>query len=226
MVCIPNLIKFVFQTCFINQTLIIMETNKPDSDLMDEKQSLEVIREMIRVSRIKMQNNGLLFIVWGWAMFVTNLTGYLKSTLVTTFAIGKILDYIGVALGLLAIVFTLYYILKQRRKAQSYISISLRYVWISMIVCMSLTSMILANNLRKPDFDLQHPVFMVFIAFATVVTGGILRYRLIIAGGIVFGILAYICSYMNLQNQILMEAIAWLATFIIPGHILFANRKK
>ncbi len=48
---------------------------------------------------------------------------------------------------------------------------------------------------------LQHPIFMVFMAFAVVVTGGILRYKLIILGGDVFGILAYICSYLSIRES-------------------------
>ena len=67
---------------------------------------------------------------------------------------------------------------------------------------------------------------MVFIAFAIVVTGGILRYKLIIAGGIVFGLLAYVCSYLPLQEQLLVEAIAWIIAFIIPGHVLYSKRKR
>ena len=67
---------------------------------------------------------------------------------------------------------------------------------------------------------------MVLIAFATVVTGGILRYRLIIIGGIVFGLLAYISSHLPLQQQLLAEAIGWLIAFIIPGHVLYSKRKS
>jgi branched-subunit amino acid ABC-type transport system permease component len=89
-----------------------------------------------------------------------------------------------------------------------------------------LTNMMLLNVLHVANLELQHPVFMMFIAFATVITGGILRYRMIIFGGIIFGLLAYASSYFNLREQLVLEAIAWLIAFIIPGHLLYANRKK
>jgi branched-subunit amino acid ABC-type transport system permease component len=88
-----------------------------------------------------------------------------------------------------------------------------------------LINLIQFNILDKIIFELQHPVFMVFIAFATVITGGILRYRMMIVGGIVFGLLAYGCSYLPIIDQLLVEAIAWLIAFIIPGHLLYAKRK-
>jgi hypothetical protein len=89
-----------------------------------------------------------------------------------------------------------------------------------------LINLIEANVLHKIIFELQHPIFMMFIAYAIIITGGILRYRMMIAGGIVFGILAYLGSHLSLQNQLLAEASAWLIAFIIPGHILFSKRKS
>jgi hypothetical protein len=73
---------------------------------------------------------------------------------------------------------------------------------------------------------LQHPIFMVFIAYAIVITGRILRHRLLIAGGIVFGLLAFLCSYLEINVQILVEAIAWLIAFIVPGHLMYSKRKS
>jgi branched-subunit amino acid ABC-type transport system permease component len=67
---------------------------------------------------------------------------------------------------------------------------------------------------------------MVLMAFAVTITGGILRYRLIIIGGVVFGILALVASYLNLKEQLLVESAAWTISFIIPGHLIYANRKK
>jgi hypothetical protein len=203
-----------------------METNEPNPDISNENQSLQVIRQMIQVSQKKLKNDGILFIVWGWTMFYTYLVSYLQRKLITTFMIRKILDYSGYIIGIFTLVFTLYYIIKQHKKVQTYIGISLRYVWISLVVCLVLTNLILFNVLHKANFELQHPIFMVFIAFATVITGGILRFWLIITGGVIFGLLAYVCSYLPLQEQILIEALAWLIAFIVPGHIMYSKRES
>jgi hypothetical protein len=66
---------------------------------------------------------------------------------------------------------------------------------------------------------------MVLFAFAITVTGGILRYRMIIAGGILFAVLALAASWLDLKYQLLLEAFAWLVAFIVPGHILYSKRK-
>ncbi|MGD2035299.1 MAG: hypothetical protein PVF73_09605 [Bacteroidales bacterium] len=203
-----------------------MDTNKNASDSLNETQSLLVIKEMILVSKNKLKQDGILFIVWGWVLFFVSTSGYIERGLALTFGIKKVLNVVGVALPLIALIFSVYYLIKESKKVQTYIGISLRYVWISLFVCMVLVNLIQFNVLHSINFELQHPIFMVLMAFAVTVTGGILRYRLIIIGGVIFGILALTASYLKLQEQLLVESVAWIISFIVPGHILYANREK
>lgn len=203
-----------------------MNTHLPPSEPFDENRSLQVIREMIQVSQKKLKNDGILFIVWGWIGFFNYTAHYLSSKIYLPFQIIHVLKFLENYDYLFGLGFTVYYILKHRKKVQTYIGISLRYVWVSLAGGLMLVNLIQFNILHEIDYKLQHPVFMVFIAFATVVSGGILRYRLLIAGGIIFGILAYVASYLDLNNQLLVEALAWLIAFIIPGHTLYAKRKS
>lgn len=202
-----------------------MKTTDTNDEFLDEAQSLRVIKEMIKVSRDKLKNDGILFIVWGWTLLYSSLTEYIKRDVLLLHRTQKIISVFGVILSVFAIVFSIYYIVKQRRKIQTYIGVSLRYVWFSLVVSLMLVNVILANVLHTVNFELQHPVFMVLFAFAITVTGGILRYRMIIAGGILFAVLALAASWLDLNYQLLLEAFAWLVAFIIPGHILYLKRK-
>jgi hypothetical protein len=203
-----------------------METTNSNSESFTESQSLDVIREMLKVSQKKLKNDGILLIVWGWILFINYATMFLVWKVVMTYQLTILLKYATSSLVLVGIIFTIYYIYKQRKKVQTYIGISLRYVWGSVLICMILLNLIQYNVLHKIYFELQHPIFMVIFAFATVITGSLLRNRLIILGGIVFGLLAYLSSFLVLQEQLLLEAIAWLIALIIPGHVLYAKRNK
>jgi hypothetical protein len=203
-----------------------MNTGQNTSDSLNETQSLEVINEMIRVSKNKLKRDGILFIVWGWVLFFVSVIGFIERGFALTFGIKNILNILDIALPLIALVFSIYYLIIESKKVQTYIGISLRYVWISLFVSMVLVNLIQSNVLHSINFELQHPIFMVLMAFAVTVTGGILRYRLIIFGGVVFGILALVASYLNLQNQLIVESVAWAIAFIVPGHILFSKREK
>jgi len=204
-----------------------MKTQHISSEPFDENQSIEVIREMIRVSQRKLRSDGILFILWGWVSFTNYFfLNYLTSILLPPAQLIKTVHALRIILPAAAFVYTLYYVLQQGKKVQTYIGISLRYVWVSLFFCLVLVNVIQFKVLHAINFELQHPIFMVLIAFATTVTGGILRYKLIIAGGIVFGALAFVASYFQLPEQLLIESIAWFIAFIIPGHILFAKRKS
>lgn len=203
-----------------------MDATNKESNIIDENQSLTVIKEMIAVSRIKLRQDGILFIVWGWVLFYVSFSGFITRSIVLTYQMNRIISRPGIILAAAAALFTIYYLIKQRTKVQTYIGVSLRYVWISFFLSTVLVNLIQMNVLHSINFELQHPLFMVLMAFAVTVTGGILRHRLIIIGGAVFGALALTASYLGLKEQLLLEAVAWMIAFIVPGHILFAKRNK
>jgi hypothetical protein len=203
-----------------------METKQYNLDSFDENQSFQVIKEMIQVSHKKLKNDGILFILWGWVMLFVNVVSFIKQEMVLTIQIIRIFDFVGILIGIYVVGYSIYYILKQRKKVQTYIGISLRYVWISMFAGMVFINLIQGNVLHNIIFEFQHPIFMLLIAIATVITGGMLRFNLIIFGGIFFGLMALLSSYLPLSNQLICEAIAWLIAFVIPGHYLFAKRNN
>jgi len=203
-----------------------METTHPATESFDEHQSFQVIREMIRISHRNVKNNSLLFILWGWTMMTVNLMHFVKNEAILIQPLSRLMTVAGTLLGTVALGFSVYTIYTQRRKVQTYMGISLRYVWISAFAAMVLINLIENNVLRQISFEFQHPVFMVLIAMATVITGGILRFRLITAGGVIFGILALVASWLPLASQQLLEAFAWLIAFVLPGHYLYATRNR
>lgn len=203
-----------------------MEAKQPISESFDENQSIQVIKEMIQVSQKKLKNDGVLLILWGWIIFYNYLSWYVLNGMVTSYHIYKGFEYFAKGLVIFAFAFTIYYIFRKSKKVTTYIGISLRYVWISLIACLLLVNMIIYNTIHEFNASIQHPIFMVFMAFAVVITGALLRYKFIIFGGVVFGLLAYICTYLSLEYQMLIEALAWLVAFILPGHYLYAKRKS
>lgn len=203
-----------------------MEPTNSSSESFDENQSLLVIREMIQLSKKKIRNDGILLIVWGYAASLPSLISYFKKILFLPNRMMFLLKFVDPVLPLLALAFTIYYILNERKKVTTYIGASLRYVWISLFGCMVLTNLILNNVTHEVNFTLQHPLFMVLTAFAILVTGVILRYKPVIWGGVVFGILAFFASLLPLHDQFLLDGIGWFLALAIPGHILYLKRDK
>ena len=194
--------------------------------VLDERHSLQIIKEMLHVSQKKIKQDGILFIAWGWFWCLGRLVDYYFWVTPLAPGIKRLKNILGIIIFLLILTFTIFYIYRQRKRVTTYIGTTLRYVWISLVVSMSLVSLILFNVLREPNFALQHPIFMVLIAYAVVATGGILRNKLLLVGGIVFAGLAYTASFLPIVDQLWVESISWFIAFVIPGHLLFSQRNK
>ena len=194
---------------------------------LTNEQSVQVIKEMLELSQTRLKSDGILFLVWGWSSAISYFfLYYLPGRIAIGYWLAKGIHVLKILLPLIVILYTIYYLYQQNKRVSTYIGISVRYVWITVIASMVAINLIQFNVLGRINFELQHPIFMILIAFGTIMTGSMIRYKLVVAGGIVFGLLAYLSSYFGLQEQLLIESIAWLIAFVIPGHILFAQRNK
>ena len=124
-----------------------MDKINKETEYFNEIQSLQTIKEMIEVSHKNLQNDGILFIVWGWIYFITYFfLNYLPSVFVTTYNLMQTIRFYRVALPLFGLAFTIYYIYKRQKKVATYIGISLRYVWISLFISLVLVNLIQFNS--------------------------------------------------------------------------------
>jgi len=195
-----------------------------ESKQSNEEQPFEVFSGLSRHIQHFVFRPGALLILWGWVMFYSYLTNYIFNKFLLSSHIQSLLGNLGIVLGAVALIITIFYLLRQTRPVAKN-EIYLRYVWAAMFASLALINLIQFNVLHQINFELQHPVFMVVIAFAIVVSGGILSYPFLLAGGIIFATLAYMASWLPLTNQLLMEAIGWLVAFILPGHIRYYLHK-
>ncbi|GET34950.1 hypothetical protein PbJCM13498_38130 [Prolixibacter bellariivorans] len=196
-----------------------MESKQPD-----EEQPFEVFSGLSHHIQHFVFRPGALLILWGWVMFYSYLTNYIFKKILLSSHVQSLLGNLGIVLGAVALIITVFYLLRQTRPVAKE-EIYLRYVWASLFVGLVLINLIQFNVLHQINFELQHPIFMVVIAFAIVISGGILHYPFLLVGGIIFAILAYVASWLPLTDQLLMEAIGWLVAFILPGHIRYYLHK-
>ncbi len=182
---------------------------------------------MNEVSKKRLRKWAILFIVWGWLLLLGSLMGYVEGRMVYSFLLEDIMNFLQIALPVIAIAFTVYFLLEQRKdKRGKRLRIALISIWFSQTVCFVLTNLILQNVMHEVNFELQHPLFMVFTAFAIMMTALILRYRFMIIGSVLFGLSALAASYLKLPEQLLVESFAWLLAFVIPGHLLYGRGEK
>jgi hypothetical protein len=190
-----------------------------------EKQSLSVIQEMIDVSTRNLKNDGILLFVWGWALFLQYLLACLPDLILMKHYIMNTFKVLKPILLTVVILFTLYYIYQKRKRVKTYIAITSRYTWLGIIVVFNLMVMILKTK-GEINFDLLHPLQMTLIGLALFITGGLYRTWILLVSGVVYWTAAVFASRQPMMYQQLIESIAALIAFVIPGYYLYYQSKK
>jgi len=142
-----------------------MDTKQTKPESINEEISLKVNQEKLKASQIKLNNYGILIIVWGYAMSISCLCNYLNEVLFLPNRAHGILKFANPLLPIIALGFTIFYIIRQKNKVTTDIGLSLRYIWIAFFISLMLTNLIIFNVLHEVNFTLQHPIFMVITAF-------------------------------------------------------------
>jgi uncharacterized membrane protein len=61
---------------------------------------------------------------------------------------------------------------------------------------------------------------------ATTISGAILKQKMLVLGGIIFAICALLSSYLDLKDQLVLEAVGWFVAFVIPGYLMYRLKEE
>ena len=185
MVCITNLFNF---TNKINK-FITMEIANENEVSFDERKSLDVMKAAIATSKRALMNDGLLLLLWGAALSISNFYNYYKSAYLTAWWMRNLMDIMQIIMGVGILGITTYFIFR-KRKVTTFAAISTRYIWIGVVLAHNMVVIITKVILNDINFELLQPLQMVLIGFALFVSGGIYRYYPLVIGGIIMWIAA------------------------------------
>ncbi len=187
--------------------------------MLNEKESLELISQMIRNTRQKMEkNNGMPFLVWGYVtIFVSILVwallknGFSHQWQVLWFLI----PIIGFPLMMM-------FIKKREKGVKTYIDKVVGYIWIGFGVAALLTSISAMFYWKIPILF----IMLLMMATGTAITGLVIQFKPIAIAGFAGIMLSFVCLFTGGINQILVFAAIFLVMMVIPGHILNIKSRK
>lgn len=183
------------------------------------QESLRLIQSMITKTKKNISDKSIYFLVWGWITFIA-CTG--QFVLKHIYKYEKHYQVWWLIVG--GIVFSIWYSSKEEKnqKVKTYVSDSLKYLWIGMGIAYFVLSMILS----KYGFDkIVFPFYIMLYGLGTFISGSIIQFRpLVIGGSIAFG-LAIGAVYVEYDYQMLFGAAAILISYIIPAYMLRRRNK-
>ncbi len=175
--------------------------------------SLKVIQTMIEKSKQNISDQSHYFLLWGWAAFI-GFTGQYILKVILLNPYHYHIWWISAVCFIITIVFTI----KQSKiiKATTYTEDNMGSLWSGLSIAFIVSCIIFT----KIGWQNCYPFFMVLYGTGTFISGKLLRFMPLVAGGIASFLLGAISVWVNGDLQILLAAGAILFSYIIPGHLL------
>ncbi|HVG15152.1 MAG TPA: hypothetical protein VM935_09330 [Chitinophagaceae bacterium] len=190
-------------------------------DQFSPEQSLQLIESMISKTKANISENTVYFLLWGWLSFSAILGQYFLKVA---------LDYPHHYLVWLITFVGIFGSIMQTRKrkqythARTYIGASMSYLWTGLGVSFFILTLIFFK--LEDGWLICYPFFIMLYGLGTFVSGKILQFKPLVIGGIINWVLAIAATFFDFDNQMLFAAAAILTSYIIPGHLLQAQKKE
>lgn len=185
--------------------------NNTEENLSAE-QSLNLITNMIRQAQGKISGNSFHFILWGWCITVANFGMY---------GLYKFTDYphpyVVWLLTIPAWMGSMWYGSKHRQKggAQSHLDSINMWLWIGMGIAI----FPICIFGYKINWSIN-PIVLLMAAVPTFVSGIIVRFKPLLAGGICFWIGGVLCFLVSPIDHYLVGGLTVILGYLVPGYLL------
>jgi hypothetical protein len=189
-----------------------------NSEKFDEASALKVISEMIEATKNDVRSNSFFYLLWGFLVLTASLLEYCLLQFFKTPH-----HYIGwpVLMGIGALVSIAYSIRKYgKTKASTYIGNFFTCFFIGWTISL----LILLFFVISGNYKLIQPVSLAMYGLATFVSGGILRFRPLIWGGVIAWVAAMGSYFAPFPVQLLITAATVVVAYLVPGFYLKQRR--
>ncbi len=182
--------------------------------------SLQLIESMINKAQNRFNENGHLYLLWGWVIFFCSIIHFVvdywniydKPQLVWIATWG-------------AVIYQMIYLARTKRKerVKTYTDEIIGYVWLVFVISMGLMGYVAG---KFGAWGLMYPLFLILYGIPTFLSGAIIKFPPLQIGAVGCWILAIASTFVINQYQVLFLALAVLSAWIIPGYLLRSRFKK
>jgi hypothetical protein len=183
-------------------------------------ESLEIISKMIKSAKQDLEDNSFHYLLWGWLVFLASAIHFvlLELNFTHNYLAWVILMPAG---GIISAIYG--YRQEKKQRVKTYTDDVFKYVLISFMVAL-ITVLAFMSKLG----EMTYPLVMIIYGIWLFTSGGIIKFRPLIYGGIVNWVIGIISAFITFEFQLMALALAVLLGYIIPGYMLkskFNNSK-
>jgi uncharacterized membrane protein len=183
-----------------------------EEKMMTGEESFRIITEMINKTKVNISQGSFHLLFWGWLITICSLSEWL---------ITKLTDYphpyyvwILVIPG--AFVSMIYGAVTGRKaKVHTYADIVYMWTWIGFLFAAIVLFILQSDNMENVT-----PYILMLAGFPTFLSGFIIKFKPLIAGGICFWVIAILVHFAVPSLALLGTPLAMVIGYLIPGYML------
>ena len=181
----------------------------------NEKESLILIQEMIENSKARLGESSFFFLLWGWLVLLASLihfillvTGYSAPWLPWPVMMG----IGGIITGIKG------HRLQRDRQVRTYLDTTMSYLWLSFVI--TLFFILFSAAMGRITWEMSNVLIVALYGMGSFASGGILKFRPLIFGGIATWVIAIISVFIAPEYTILSITVSVIVAYLIPGYLL------
>ena len=180
---------------------------------LSPKESLSVISKMIERSKTRMNENGFIYLFWGWLMSLCAIAQFVLLQL-EYYEINYYPYYLAIPAG----IYTGIYYSRESKKEQgsSFLGNIFGALWISVGINIFITAFIFSFTFNINPI----PFILMMLGIATIVSGQVINFRILIIGGIICNLLGVATIFIPFIYHPVIVALAIIAADLVPGYAL------
>jgi hypothetical protein len=187
----------------------------------DLSNNLKIIHEMIETSKSNIKHNSIFFLLWGWLVLAASLTHFILIKV--QFAQPWIPWPILMITGPIASV-VIGYRLGKKTRVSSYFDKMMVYLWWGFFITIMI--ILFGTSMARIPWPSTTPLIISLYGLGTFVSGGILRFKPLLFGGIFCWLCAIISFMVPYDYELLLVTASMLGAYLIPGYILKYKEKE
>jgi len=176
--------------------------------------SLKHINAMIREARHGLNDNGHLFLLWGWVIFCCAMFQFMAYRF-------QWMDkpFLAWLITLPTLLYQLIFITRKRKthRVKTFVHRMLASIWLVFVVMLL---MLWYTLIFRGEYSLFYTIILMLYGMPTILSGVVLKERALIWGGVWCFILSVVSVHAEIYLMLLLVALAVLGAWIIPGYII------
>jgi hypothetical protein len=183
-----------------------------EEKMMTGEESLRIITEMLNKTRINFRQGSFHLLFWGWLIMICSLSEYFLSRF-TGLSHPYYVWFLVIPGVFVSMIFG--FVNGRKAKVLTYADTIWMWTWMGFILAATVLFIV-----HSKSMETIAPYILLLAGFPTFVSGIIIRFKPLIAGGICFWILTLVVNFGGPTIGPLGVPVAMIAGYLIPGYML------